>query len=298
MLFPSRSSRKDGFLTRTISPLNRRRILKGIGLTTVSTALGAGLVKFAPSMALAAGPSQKGPIFAHKPSGINVLLVHGAFADSSSWLKVIPTLQEAGHHVLAVQLPLTSLEDDIAVVRAALALLSGPTVLVGHSYGGVVISGAGINQPNVISLVYVAAFAPAEGESLQDLLGRFPATALVNHLVPAYPDGFVRVDPLAFPALFAADVDRVQARALATVQKPLAGACLGAKAGPAAWQHLPSWCLVSEDDKMTNPDLERWMAERMGATTRTLDSSHASPISHPYQVAETILEAARVTKKS
>ena len=229
----------------------------------------------------------------------NIVLVHGAFCDGSSWSSVIPLLQDAGdagHTVIAVQLPLNGLSNDVATTRSALASLSGPTILVGHSYGGAVVTGAG-NAPNVVGLVYVAAYVPAEGETLQDLNGRFAGTEGQQHIGPSYLENTVWIAPAVFPQVFAADVDPVQARIMATVQKPTGFGCLVEKSGPAAWQHLPSWYIVSENDKTINPEAERWMAQRINATTTALPSSHASPVSHPREVADVILTAVQAAAK-
>jgi len=229
----------------------------------------------------------------------NVVLVHGAFADGSSWKGVIQRLQAAGHQVIAVQLGLASLAEDIAATRDALAAQVGPTVLVGHSYGGMVITGAGVGAPHVISLVYVAAFAPAEGEAVPDAVAGFPAAPGSAHYIPDYRAGFLRVDPAAYPQVFMQDVDPAEARALAATQKPAAAAAFGATSGPPAWRALPSWYLVSEDDRMINPDAERAMAARIGATTIAVrGASHAVMISHPGKVADAIQAAVRAGARS
>jgi pimeloyl-ACP methyl ester carboxylesterase len=227
------------------------------------------------------------------PSSVNVVLVHGAFCDGSSWSGVIPLLQNAGHRVIAVQLPLAGLQNDVVTVRQALASLSGPTVLVGHSYGGAVVTGAGTDAANVISLVYVAAYVPDEGENLQDLNGGFPATEGQKHIGPSYIENALWIDPQVFPQVFASDADATQARIMATVQKPTGLGCLSEKSGPPAWKKLPSWYIVSENDLTINPDAERWMAKRSGSTTSSLPSSHASPVAHPREVADVILAAAQ-----
>ena len=222
-----------------------------------------------------------------------VVLVHGAFADASSWRAVIRLLQAEGHQVLAAQLDLATLTDDIAIVRAILTARSGPTVLVGHSYGGAVISGAGIDMPHVISLVYVAAFAPDEGEALGDAVAGFPAAPGNAQVIPDDRPGFLRLDPAAYPQVFMQDVNPAEARALAVTQKPLAAAIFETKAGPPAWRRRPSRYLVSADDRMINPDAERAMAARIGATTTTIrGASHAAPVSHPGEVATAIMAAA------
>ncbi len=228
------------------------------------------------------------------PSSVNIVLVHGAFCDGSSWAGVIPFLQEAGHHVVAVQLPLVGLSNDIATTKSALASLSGPTILVGHSYGGAVVTGAG-DAPNVVGLVYIAAYVPAEGETLGDLNNKFPATEGQGKIGSSYLENALYIAPDAFPAVFAADVDPVQARVLAVVQRPTGLGCLIEKSGPPAWQKVPSWYLVSENDKTINPDGERWMAQRAGSTTSSIASSHASPVAHPREVANLILAAAQAS---
>lgn len=228
----------------------------------------------------------------------NVLLVHGAWADGSSWGGVIPLLRERGHNVVAVQLSLNSLADDVAHVRQVLAdRLQGPTVLVGHSYGGAVISGAAAGQSNVVALVFASAFAPDEGETLLDLNGKYPAPPLGEHLQPD-SRGKLWIDPTKFNELFCQDVDATQAGVMAAAQGPLAGAIFGEKAGLAAWRTLPSWYLVSTEDRAIAPDLERFMAGRMGASTIEVASSHASPVSHPREIAELIFEAAQASVRA
>ncbi len=269
-----------------------RRAARGAGMTLAASALAA-----TPGLTIARAASaaiRRNTMEAQvKPT---VVLVHGAFADGSSWSRVIQLLQVAGHQVVAVQLGLASLADDIAITRGVLAAQSGPTVLVGHSYGGMVITGAGGGLPHVISLVYIAAFAPAEGESVPQAVAGFPAAPGGAHYIPDYRAGFLRVDPAAYPQVFMQDVNPVEARALAATQKPAAAAAFGATSGPPAWRALPSWYLVSEDDRMINPDAERHMAARIGATTIAVrGASHAVMISHPGEVAAAIQAAARVS---
>lgn len=291
--------KQDNGLSMTRSSLSRRKLFKHLGVAAAAAALTPGLQAFSLSRDAQASSGQVQDTrmtSGGKLSGTNVVLVHGAFVDASSWSYVTPVLQRAGHQVLAVQLPLTSLADDIDVTRQALTSLSGPTVLVGHSYGGAVITGAG-TASNVVSLVYVAAYALAQGESAIDLSGRYPKTLGAKHFIPSYRKGFVWLDPAFFPQAFVADIDPARARVLAVAQKPIVEANFSEKAGPAAWQHLPSWYLVSANDMTINPDLERWMAKRIHATTREIPSSHASPVSHPLDVAQVILEAAKVGKR-
>jgi pimeloyl-ACP methyl ester carboxylesterase len=235
---------------------------------------------------------------APSPDAANVLLVHGAWADGSSWSGLIPLLRARGHSVVAVQLCLNSLADDVAHTRQVLAdRLQGPTVLVGHSYGGAVISGAAAGQSNAIALVYASAFAPDAGEALGPLSGTYPAPPLNDHLQPD-SRGKLWIDPTKYHEVFCQDVDATQASVMAAVQGPLAGAIFGEPAGPAAWQTLPSWYLISTADRAIAPDLERFMAKRMGATTIEVDSSHASPVSHPREIAELIFKAAQTTVRA
>ncbi|GCE28489.1 alpha/beta hydrolase [Dictyobacter alpinus] len=214
--------------------------------------------------------------------------------DASSWIAVIQLLQAQGYNVLAVQNPLTSFDDDVNVTRQALASLSGPTVMAGHSYGGAVITNAGIGATNLRSLVYIAAVGPAEGESVMGIAEQYPTPPIAAHVVPSYRNGYNWVDPPFFPPDFVQDIDIAKAQALAVVQKPITPECFMAKSGPPAWKTVPSWYLVSEDDRVINPDSERFMAKRMGATTRQIPSSHASPVSHPQDVFEIIVAASQV----
>jgi pimeloyl-ACP methyl ester carboxylesterase len=225
-------------------------------------------------------------------SKTNVVLVHGAWADGSCWGKVIPLLDQKRWNVTAVQLPLTSLDDDIAVTRNALAAQKGATVLVGHSYGGAVITGAANHAPNVTALVYIAGFGLDEGESLESLSKQGPAPAGAAQI---HPDehGYLWIDRDGFAKAFAADADPVDARIMAAVQKPLSIKSFAAKSGPPAWKHIPSWYLVSSNDQMIPPQAEEFMAKRMGATVRAVAASHASMISHPQEVADIIGAAAK-----
>ena len=222
-------------------------------------------------------------------TNMNIVLVHGTYVDGSSWSKVIPILQNAGHRVIAVQLPLHSLADDIATVKRAIDLVGAPVILVGHSYGGFVITNAAYNNPNVKGLVYLAAFAPKEGQSLSNFVDftKFPKGFLVFD-----NGGFVYINPKVFAQAFAQDTDPAQAKVLAAEQKPFSKSILAEKSGPAAWKQLPSWYQVSENDHAIPPDAERMFAKQINATTISLPSSHASPLSHPNEVAQLILGAA------
>lgn len=224
----------------------------------------------------------------------NIVLVHGAWADGSSWSAVIPRLQKAGYKVTAVQLPLTALADDAARVRTVLAAQSGPTILVGHSFGGAVITKLGPDAPNVAGLVYVAAFAPAEGESMKDLISSGPQPASAAAIRPD-TQGFISLDPAGFVQFFAPDVDPAQAQVLAAVQKPIAASefLSEEKFGPPTWKTVPSWYLVTEDDQMIPPPAQQFMAQRMGATVSSIKSSHVPMLSHPDVVANLIQTAAQ-----
>ena len=220
----------------------------------------------------------------------NIILVHGAWADGSCWSGVIERLQEAGHSVRAPQFPLTSLADDVARLRQVLAFQDGPTVVVGHSYGGQIITALGTNAPNVVGLVYVAAFGLDEGESLGALLSQGPVTQALAH---SFTDqsGFVWLSEEDFVGHFAADVDRRQARVMWAVQQALAGSAFTEVMGVPAWKSLPSWYLVAKDDEAIPPDAERQFAARMGATTVEVSASHVAMVSRPDDVASLIERA-------
>ena len=219
----------------------------------------------------------------------NVVLVHGAWADGSSWAQVIPKLQAAGLHVTAVQNPLTSLEDSVAATRRALALQDGPTVLVAHSWGGTVISEVG-TDPKVTGIVYVAARAPDAGEDFVALSQKFPAGAARAGIQEH--DGFTKLSEDAFLKYFANGVKPEQARELYAVQWPTAASIFAGRTTEAAWHSKPNWYAVSKNDYTINPDLERFLAKRMNATTIELDAGHLSLVSHPKEVANLILQAA------
>jgi pimeloyl-ACP methyl ester carboxylesterase len=220
----------------------------------------------------------------------NIVLVHGLWADGSSWNKVIPILKNAGHRVIAVQLAAHSLADDVATVKRAIDLVGGPTILVGHSFGGFVITNAGYNNQNVTGLVYVSAFGPDEGESTANFV---PAEALPPGLLVFDSGGFAYLNPEMFPQAFAQDVNATEAEIMAIVQKPAHQSLFTEPSGPPAWKQLPTWFQVSEGDHIIPPDVQRMFAQRMNATTISLNSSHASPVSHPDEIAQLILDAAR-----
>lgn len=223
-------------------------------------------------------------------TNMNIVLVHGTYVDGSSWSKVIPILQNAGHKVIAVQLPLHSLADDIATVKRTIDLVGGPVILVGHSYGGFVITNAAYNNPNVKGLVYIAAFAPEEGQSLTNFVD---ATKLPKGFLVFDSGGFVYLNPDMFPQAFAQDVDPAQTKVMAAAQKPFNQSILAEKSGPPAWKQLPTWYQISENDHLIPPDAEKMFAKQMNATTISVNSSHASPVSHPNEVAQLILNATK-----
>lgn len=224
-----------------------------------------------------------------RPSARNVVLVHGAYADGSCWSEVIARLQKAGLRATAVQNPLTSLADDVEATRRILALQDGPTVLVGHSWAGTVISEAGVD-PKVSALVYVAARAPDAGEDYAALAAKFPAPPANAGLVKA--NGFAQLNEEAFVRDFAGDLDPDKARVLYAVQGRISDTLFASRTTQAAWRTKPAWYVVSTKDRTTSPDLERFLAKRMNAKTIELESSHLSLISHPDEIAGLILEAA------
>lgn len=221
----------------------------------------------------------------------NIVLVHGAWGDGSHWRGVIPILAARGFNVTAVQNPLTSLDDDIHKTRTLLSQQDGPTLLVGHSYGGAVISGAGHHE-NVAGLVYIAAFAPDEGENLGQLLTR-GGHEVPEGLLKPDDDGFLWLDFSAFGQGFAQDLEDDEVLVMARTQKPIAGRCFEDAAGAPAWRSKPTWYQISNEDRMIPPENEAFMSDRMAPRkTINLDASHASLASQPEAVAELILEAA------
>ena len=220
----------------------------------------------------------------------NIVLVHGAFADGSSWAKVIPILQAKGYNVTAVQNPLTSFADDVAATNRALALQDGPVILVGHSWAGVVITEAGMD-PKVVGLVYVAAFAPDQGEAVGELGKAYPPPpALAAPIVDKA--GFLSLSTEAVVKHFASDLPASEARVVAATQGPIAGSAFGAQVSGVAWKTKPSWYIVSKLDNAIAPDEERFFAKRMKATTTELNASHVAMLSQPKAVAAVIMDAA------
>jgi pimeloyl-ACP methyl ester carboxylesterase len=220
----------------------------------------------------------------------NVVLVHGGFVDGSGWAGVYQMLKRSGYSVSVVQNPTTSLADDVAVTKRALAALDGPAILVGHSYGGAVITEAG-NDPKVAKLVYIAAFAPDAGESVAALIKDPPPGAPVPPILPPQ-DGYLFLDRVRFAASFAADVDADTAAFMADSQVPWGVEALSGAVSQAAWRTKPSWYLVAIDDKMIPPDAQRAMSKRAGSTVVETKGSHAVYVSHPKAVTSIIEQAA------
>jgi pimeloyl-ACP methyl ester carboxylesterase len=220
----------------------------------------------------------------------NIVLVHGAWADGSSWAKIIPQLQAEGYHVVAVQNPLTSLEDDVIATKQAIARLEGPVLLVGHSWGGVVITQAGVD-PKVTGLVYVAAWVPDAGQTMEDLAKPYPPS-------PAGPEfrqdgaGFLTISPKGMDQHFVPDLTPGERKLVYATQGPWAAKNFVTKVSEVAWRNKPSWNVVATDDHMIHPDQQRFQAKRMKATTIEVKSGHVPMLSQPDKVAALILRAA------
>ena len=228
-----------------------------------------------------------------KPS---IVLVHGAFADATSWQHVIPLLERDGYTVTAVQNALTSLPDDIATTKRVIDAQKGAVVVVGHSYGGNVITGAAADNPQVKALVYIAAYAPDAGETISELNAQYAAPFLSTSVVPDAA-GFLYISREKFHEVFAKDVSAAEARVMAATQKPINSASFDQSVNHVAWKTIPSWYLVAQEDQAINPELERFMAQRMGAKTSEIKASHVSFISRPNEVAELIEAAATAAVK-
>jgi pimeloyl-ACP methyl ester carboxylesterase len=244
---------------------------------------------------LSAATADETPAPAPAPAPTTVVLVHGAFADGSSWSRVIPLLQAEGVRAVAVQNPLSSLEDDVDAVTRVIEAQPGPVVLVGHSWGGTVITEAG-NHEKVAALVYVAAFAPDAGQSVNDTQKDYPVPGWVP-LVVADSGGFLSLPEDAVLSFFAQDLSVAKGKLLAATQGPVSAASLDAKITQAAWRAKPSWYIVADQDRMISPVLEAAFADAMGAKTTHLDSSHLPFLSKPRQTTAVILDAVKSLQK-
>jgi pimeloyl-ACP methyl ester carboxylesterase len=251
-----------------------------------------------PAPALAPAPAATTTTAPSKPAAPlagpvrNIVLVHGAFVDGSSWNGVVARLQQKGYHVSSVQNPLTSLADDAAATRRVLARQDGPTLLVGHSWGGVVITEVGANAPNVAGLVYVAAIAPDLHETTVDLMKR-GAPMPAGQAISADANGFLWLDRARYHADFAADVPENLTRVLSAAQAPISGKAFSETVSQVGWKEKPSWYVLTTRDRAVSPDVQRFMAERMGAKIVPMASSHLAPVSHAGAIAEVIDHAAR-----
>lgn len=224
-----------------------------------------------------------------------IVLVHGAFADATGWQEVIPLLQQEGYTVIAVQNPLTSLETDIATTKRVIDAQAGPVVAVGHSYGGVVITGAAAGDAKVKALVYVAAFGPDAGEAIGPLLEKYPS--LIGKALVPDAAGFLYIDLAKYREVFAGDLPVRRTNAMAVAQKPIFGPIFGQTVSNAAWKTIPSWYMVAQQDNAINPELQRFFAKRMGARTTEVKASHLPFISRASDVAKMIREAAEASSQ-
>ena len=259
-----------------------------IGIAALSGV--AGLIAGSLGSALQAQSSHSS---AAKPT---IVLVHGAFADGSSWQHVIPIFERDGYNVIAVQNALASFAGDVETTKRVIDAQAGPVVVVGHSYAGAVITVAAAGNTNLKALVYIAVFAPDAGEPVTAYGDKYPAPPLNAALKPDAA-GFLYIDRARFHEVFAPDVPAMEASVMAATQKPIAGSSFGATLDRAAWKTIQSWYLVAQDDQAINPDLERFYAKRIGATTTEIKSSHVPFISHPKEVARLIERAATAPVK-
>ncbi|WP_324398879.1 alpha/beta hydrolase [Bradyrhizobium sp.] len=230
-----------------------------------------------------------------KMAKITVVVAHGAWADGSSWARVIAALKSDGVNVIAAPLPLTSLEDDAAAVDRSIDRVDGPIVLVGHAYAGAVIAEA--RSERVKALIYVAALAPDEGEKVAEMFYRLPPHPKAPKLAPD-ANGLIWLPDEAFKSAFAQNASDEDLAVLAAVQRPISPACITVPAGRPLWKHVPSWFLIAEDDRMIAPETQRFMAERMKATVRTHAVDHTPIVTSPRVVADIIVEAIKHVAKS
>jgi pimeloyl-ACP methyl ester carboxylesterase len=272
---------------------------------TVTAAAAAGTAAVAVATAAWAIPAHAAPAHHGSHPGQpkpTVVLEHGAFADASSWTKVTERLQADGYTVIAPANPLRGLPEDSTYLKSVLKSIQGPVVLVGHSYGGAVISEAAVGDPQVKALVYIAALVPDQGETIGSLAAKFPGSELQPALRPvpfANADGTggadLYVNPVNFHAVFAADVPAEQAATMAAEQRPISAGAFGDAPTAVAWHTIPSWALVATEDKALNAPLERFEAQRAHSHTVEVDSSHVAMVSHPVQVTDLIEDASQAT---
>jgi pimeloyl-ACP methyl ester carboxylesterase len=243
-----------------------------------------GIAALAMVAAVSAGAQQ-----ASKPT---IVLVHGAFADGSSWQHIIPLLVRDGYNVVSAPIPMASIAGDVAVTKRLIDAQKGPLVVVGHSYGGAVITGAAAGNPNVKALVYLSAFAPDIGETINAVASRYAAAPLAAAVAPDAA-GFLWIDRAKFHEVFCKDVPAAEALIMSVIQRPLASGVFTETQTVAAWKTIPSWFVVAKNDQAINPEQERFYASRMHAHVTELPSSHVVMISHPAEVTKIIEEAAR-----
>ena len=247
-------------------------------------------------LTLSSGRDMRGFAQANSPQGArNIVLVHGAWADGSCWSKVIALLQAKGFHVVAVQNPLTSLADDVAATKRIIALQDGPVILVGHSYAGVVITEAG-NDPKVVGLVYVAAFAPGEGESINSVTKPYPPAPLGSEL-QLDSQGFLTATPKGIAEDMAQDLSDKEKQILTATQGQTSSSVFGATVTTAAWKSKPSWAVIAANDRAIPPELEKDEAASIKATSIIIPANHLAMLSHPREVAELIEQAAAKANK-
>ncbi len=277
-----------------IAQISRRGMLKGSGAMLAALGLAGAAGLGVPSAALAS--EQEGVPAGHrsKPKP-RIVLVHGAWADATGWQELIPLLEREGYPVIAVQNPLTGLADDIATTKRLIDAESvkGPVIVVGHSYGGAVMTGAAAGNTNVKALVYIAAFGPAAGEPVGALLETYPTE--LGAILEFDAAHFAYLNRERFRDVFAADVNRTTARVMAATQKPAFGGIFAESFTAAAWETIPSWYMIAKDDKALSPAMERFYAERMGATIVEVKASHVVFISKPREVFKLIEKAAKAT---
>jgi pimeloyl-ACP methyl ester carboxylesterase len=236
-------------------------------------------------------PSTSATTADHKPPAVkNIVLVHGAFADASSWSKVIPVLESQGFHVSAVGNPLTSYADDLAATKRQIAMQDGPVILVAHSYGGVVITEAGVD-PKVVGLVYVAAFAPHANQSINEISANYPKPPGLATITPL-SDGFALLSPEGIANDFAQDLTPAEKSLISAAQPQTTTSIFEAKPAAAAWHDKPSWFIVAANDRMISPEQERNMAKQINAVTTELPTSHVAMLAQPSRVAKVISDAA------